>query len=76
MACKVKGRLSVSFFADHSYHLMHFFMSMCSGWDVKFNCFSSWTFFSLIFEPPRGKTNNVVSEQVQHKPACAATEKS
>ena len=28
------------------------------------------------FEPPRGKTNNVVSEQVRHKPACASTEKS
>ena len=26
------------------------------------------------FEPPRGKTNNVVSEQVGHKPACTATE--
>ena len=24
-------------------------------------------------EPPRGKTNNVVSEQVRHKPACTAT---
>ena len=28
------------------------------------------------FEPPRGKTNNVVSEQVRHKLACTATEKS
>ena len=28
----------------------------------------------FTFEPPRGKTNNVVSEQVQHKPACTATE--
>ena len=27
-------------------------------------------------EPPRGKTNNVVSEQVRHKPACTVTEKS
>ena len=26
------------------------------------------------FEQPRGKTNNVVSEQVQHKPACTVTE--
>ena len=26
------------------------------------------------FEPPRGKTNNVVSEQVQHKPDCIVTE--
>ena len=30
----------------------------------------------ITFEPPRGKTNNVVSEQVQHKPACTSTEKS
>ena len=29
-----------------------------------------------INEPPRGKTNNVVSEQVRHKPACTSTEKS
>ena len=27
-------------------------------------------------EPPRGKTNNVVSEQVRHKPTCTSTEKS
>ena len=29
-----------------------------------------------IIEPPRGKTNNVVSKQVRHKPACTSTEKS
>ena len=29
-----------------------------------------------ILEPPRGKTNNVVFEQVRHKPACTVTEKS
>ena len=28
------------------------------------------------FEPPRGKTNNVVPEQVRHKPACTSTGKS
>ena len=27
-------------------------------------------------EPPRGKTNNVVSEQVRHKPTCTVAEKS
>ena len=27
-----------------------------------------------IYEPPRGKTNNVVSDQVRHKPACTSTE--
>ena len=26
------------------------------------------------YEPPRGKTNNLVSDQVQHKPACTVTE--
>ena len=29
-----------------------------------------------IFEPPRGKTKNVVSEQVRHKSGCTVTEKS
>ena len=28
------------------------------------------------YEPPRGKTNNVVSEQVRHKSTCTSTEKS
>ena len=30
----------------------------------------------VIYEPPREKTNNVVSEQVRHKPACTSTENS
>ena len=30
----------------------------------------------FYYEPPRGKTNNVVSEQVRHKPTCTSTEKS
>ena len=30
----------------------------------------------VLYEPPRGKTNNVVSDQVRHKPTCAVTEKS
>ena len=30
----------------------------------------------MEIEPPRGKTNNVVSEQVRHKPTCTVTEKS
>ena len=28
----------------------------------------------ITFEPPRGKTNNMGSEQVRHKPACTVTE--
>ena len=30
----------------------------------------------VTFEPSRGKTNNVVSEQVPHKPSCTSTEAS
>ena len=30
----------------------------------------------IRYEPLRGKTNNVVSEQVRHKPGCTSTEKS
>ena len=26
------------------------------------------------YDPPRGKTNNVVSEQVRHKSGCTITE--
>ena len=33
-------------------------------------------FIYITCEPPRGKTDNVVSEQVRHKPACTSTEKS
>ena len=29
---------------------------------------------SIINKPHRGKTNNLVSEHVRHKPGCAATE--
>ena len=29
---------------------------------------------SLLIEPSREKTNNVVSEQVRHKPGCTSTE--
>ena len=32
--------------------------------------------YMYIYEPPREKTNNVVSDQVRHKPACTSTEKS
>ena len=30
----------------------------------------------MVSEPPRGKTNNVVSEQAGHKPTCTSREKS
>ena len=28
----------------------------------------------LVYEPPHGKTNNSISEQVRRKPACTVTE--
>ena len=28
----------------------------------------------MLYEPPRGKTNNVVSEQVRQKSGCTVTE--
>ena len=31
---------------------------------------------SEVYEPPHGKTNNVVTEQVLHKLTCTVTEKS
>ena len=41
-----------------------------------FHTIGSVVFRFITYEPPRGKTNNVVSEQVRHKPACTSTEKS
>ena len=32
--------------------------------------------YCAVYEPSRGKTNNVVFEQVRHKPACTSTEDS
>ena len=60
-----------------------FVLVWCSLIKQEINCFE---FFSrkivtslahiFPFEPPRGKTNNVVSEQVRHKPTCTSTETS
>ena len=33
-------------------------------------------YFTTTNVPPRGKTDNVVSDQLRHKPACTSTEKS
>ena len=35
-----------------------------------------YTLEKSTYEPPRGKTNNVVFEQVRHKLTCTVTEKS
>ena len=47
-------------------------MTIAVDWDVKHQFEQN----KQTFEPPRGKTKNVVSEQVQHKPTCIVTEKS
>ena len=38
--------------------------------------FQSVSILIALYEPPRGKTNNVVSEQFRHKSGCTVTEKS
>ena len=38
------------------------------------NRFNTVVVEALKFEPPRGKTNNVVSQQVRHKPTCSVIE--
>ena len=43
------------------------------------SCVESGSFVKFLIEtnePPSGKTNNVVSEQVRHKPGCTITEDS
>ena len=50
------------------------FQNWAKTWSSSKDSFCSMT--SLTFEPPRGKTNNVVYEQVSHKPACSSIEKS
>ena len=51
-------------------------ISFCQGvsWMEAEHCFLQCV--HDIIEPSCGKTNNVVSEQVRHKPACTSTEKS
>ena len=58
-------------------------MIMCYihyGFDVISKAFKSighcFDFVGKAFknEPPRGKTNNVVSKQIRHKPGCTSTE--
>ena len=46
------------------------------GYSSQRNSGGSVSCFVSKYEPPRGKTNNVVSEQVWQKPACTSTEKS
>ena len=58
---------------------MHSFCVAVVFVDSKIVTFMKLPFYLICFrceviEPPRGKTNNVVSEQVRHKPACTSTE--
>ena len=53
------------------YFLMHkFFDALSIVYFGAYSCF----FDASIYEPSRGKTNNVVSDQVRHKLVCAVTE--
>ena len=52
------------------YHLETYFRNYLPDLELNSNS------YCFIYEPPRGKTNIVVSEQVRHKPACTTTEKS
>ena len=55
--------------------VMEFYLDVPKKPSMK-DCVVGVLFYTAWYEPPRGKTNNVVSEQVRHKPACTATEKS
>ena len=41
---------------------------------IKGAVYTEFFIYLLTFEPPGGKTNNVVFEQVQHKLGCTSTE--
>ena len=57
---------------------MHIDLRLTVGVSISLNLQEKFSYRTNIEtnEPPRGKTNNVVSEQVRHKPACTSTEKS
>ena len=50
------------------------FSSETLAYNAAFNLCVMSTATTISFEPPRGKANNVLSEQVRHKPTCTATE--
>ena len=62
-----------------------FYISSGLAFSLYSNAMKHFGFLNLMYinvnlmyinELPRGKTNNVVSEQVRHKPTCTSTEKS
>ena len=50
--------------------------SVLSRNSSKMLCLDDFVNRTSLNEPPRGKTSNVVSGQVRHKPTCTSTEKS
>ena len=49
------------------------FFQAAEAWQVQ--VLSTYdSLLNALFEPPRGKTNNVVSDQVRHKPVCTVIE--
>ena len=57
-------------------HLNHMYVHVCHVLLKGVGIINVNRLCLLTNEPPRGKTNNVVSELVRHKPACTSTEKS
>ena len=59
---------------EYSFLLTH--LKSCSDLEVLLGqfCVVHPSHHFKLYEPPRGKTNNVVSEQVEHKPSCTSTE--
>ena len=57
-------------------HLNHMYVHVCDVLLKGVGIINVNRIGLLTNEPPRGKTNNVVSGQVRHKPGCTSTEKS
>ena len=58
----------------HSEHGQYCFPQHCPKEYRTVLLYITTTVVMLSNEPPRGKTNNVVSEQVRHKSGCTVTE--
>ena len=57
-------------------HFLKPFHEKTCGLDLRLCLTKAGLYFHRLFEPRHQKTNNVVSEQVQHKPSCTSTEDS
>ena len=65
---KIKMKIYKGVTLSILYHVRHAEFSNVMQTDIRVKLYTN--------EPPRGKTNNVVSEQVRHKPTYTSTEKS